>query len=77
MEFDKLKELIAATLRVDPREIEMNTTLREELGADSLDLYQIAMNVEREFDIEFPPDVMGKIHTVGDALALIKSAERK
>lgn len=77
MELEKMKQLIAATLHVDLGEIGVNTTLREDLGADSLDLYQIAMAVEREFDIELDPEDMGKVNTVEDALELVKKAERK
>ncbi|MBQ0042629.1 MAG: acyl carrier protein [Lachnospiraceae bacterium] len=77
MELDKLIGLIASTLHLVNEEININTTLREELGADSLDLYQIAMAVEREFDIELEPEAMGKVITVGDALELIKNAKRK
>ena len=52
MEFEKLKKIIAEVLNVDPDEITMETTFQDDLGADSLDVYQIIMGIEEEFDIE-------------------------
>ena len=54
MEFEKLKKVIAEVLNVDPDEITMETTFTDDLGADSLDLFQIIMGLEEEFDIEIP-----------------------
>ena len=51
MEFEKLKKIIAEVLNVDPDEITMETTFQDDLGADSLDVYQIIMGIEEEFDI--------------------------
>lgn len=52
MEFEKLKEIIADVLNVDEDEITMDTTFVDDLGADSLDVFQIIMGIEEEFDIE-------------------------
>ena len=52
MEFEKLQEIIAEVLNVDPEEITMDTTFVDDLGADSLDVFQIIMGIEEEFDIE-------------------------
>ena len=52
MEFDKLREIIAEVLNVDADEITMETTFVDDLGADSLDVFQIIMGIEEEFDIE-------------------------
>lgn len=49
MEFEKLKKIIAEVLNVDPDEITMETTFQDDLGADSLDVYQIIMGIEEEF----------------------------
>lgn len=54
MEFDKIKKIIAEVLNVDEEEITMDTTFVDDLGADSLDIYQIIMGIEEEFDIEIP-----------------------
>ena len=74
MEFEKLKKVIADVLNVDPDEITMGTTFADDLGADSLDVFQIIMGIEEEFDIEVPPEEAEKITTVEEAVALIKNA---
>ena len=74
MEFEKLKQVIASVLNVDPNEIERETTFTEDLGADSLDVYQIMMGVEDEFDITLDPQKVEEIRTVEEALALLKAS---
>ena len=74
MEFEKLKGIIADVLNVDEEEITMDTTFTDDLGADSLDVYQIIMGLEEEFDIEVPPEEAEKISTVEEAVTLIKNA---
>ena len=74
MEFEKLKEVIANVLNVDPEEIRMETTFVDDLGADSLDVFQIIMGIEYEFDIKIPAEKAEKIATVGEAVELIKEA---
>ena len=74
MEFEKLKEIIADVLNVDEDEITMDTTFVDDLGADSLDVFQIIMGIEEEFDIEIPFEEAEKIVTVGDAVEQIKNA---
>ncbi len=74
MEFEKLKKVIAEVLNVDPEEIKMETTFTDDLGADSLDVFQIVMGIEEEFDIEIPAEEAEKISTVEEAVELIKNA---
>ena len=74
MEFEKLKKIIAEVLNVDPDEITMDTTFQDDLGADSLDVYQIIMGIEEEFDIEISNEDAEKIVSVGDAVEEIKNA---
>ncbi|MCR5398148.1 MAG: acyl carrier protein [Lachnospiraceae bacterium] len=74
MELEKLKKVIAEVLSVDPEEITMETTFMDDLGADSLDVFQIIMGLEEEFDIEIPPEKAENITTVGEAVELIKKA---
>ena len=74
MEFEKLKQVVAQVLNVDPEEIAMETTFMEDLGADSLDIFQIVMGIEDEFDIEIPPEKVEHITTVEEAGQLIKSS---
>ena len=71
-EFTKLKDIIADVLNVDPEEIRLDSTFSEDLGADSLDLYQIVMGIEEEFDSKVPTEVAEKVTTVAEALELIK-----
>jgi acyl carrier protein len=72
MEFETLKKIIAEVLNVDEAEITKETTFIDDLGADSLDVFQIIMGVEEELDIEVNSDDAEKIVTVGDAVDLIK-----
>ena len=75
MEFEKLKKVIADVLNVDPEEITMESTFVDDLGADSLDVFQIIMGLEEEFDIEVPDEEAEKITTVGAVVEYIKSQQ--
>lgn len=75
MEFEKLQKIIAEVLNVDADEITMETTFVDDLGADSLDIFQIIMGIEEEFDIEIANEAAENIVTVGDAVDQIKSAQ--
>ena len=72
MEFEKLQQIIAEVLNVDADEISMETTFVDDLGADSLDIFQIIMGIEEEFDVEIPNEAAEHIVTVGDAVDQIK-----
>ena len=74
MEFEKLKKIIAEVLNVDEEEITMDTTFVDDLGADSLDIFQIIMGIEEEFDIEIANEDAEQIVTVADAVEQIKNA---
>lgn len=74
MEFEKIKEIIADVLSCDVSEITADTTFVDDLGADSLDIFQIVMGIEDVFDIEVANEDAEKIVTVGDAAAMIKNA---
>ncbi|MCM1257692.1 MAG: acyl carrier protein [Roseburia sp.] len=74
MEFEKLKQIIAEVLNVDADEITMDTTFVDDLGADSLDIFQIIMGLEEEFDVEIKNEDAEKIVTVADAVDQIKNA---
>ena len=75
MEFDALKKVMANILGMDPNEVEMDMTFLNDLGADSLDLYQIVMGVEEELGITIPSEPLEKITTVREAVELIKSVK--
>ena len=68
MEFEKLKEIIADVLNVNADEITEDTTFVDDLGADSLDIFQIIMGIEETYDIEIDNEEAEKIVTVGDAV---------
>lgn len=74
MEFEKLKKIISEVLNVDEDEITMETTFVDDLGADSLDVFQIIMGIEEEFDIEIANEDAENIVTVADAIEQIKNA---
>ncbi len=73
MELEKLREAIADILNVDPNEVTEETTFTEDLGADSLDVYQIVMKIEEAFEIEIPAEAVKEISTVGEAVLLIRN----
>ncbi len=70
----KLQAIIADVLNVDPDEITTETTFTDDLGADSLDLYQILMGIEEEYGVTVPQEDTENIKTVAEALELIKKA---
>ena len=74
MEFEKLQAIIAAVLNVPKDDITPETTFVDDLGADSLDIFQIIMGIEEEFDIEIDNEEAEKITTVQDAVEQIKKA---
>lgn len=74
MEFEKLKGIIADVLNLDENDIHMDSTFVDDLGADSLDIFQIIMGIEETFDIEIDNEDAEKIVTVGDAVEQIKNA---
>ena len=74
MEFEKLRDIIVEVLNVDETEVTMESTFIDDLGADSLDVFQIIMSIEEEFDIEIPNEEAENIVTVGDAVEQIKKA---
>ena len=73
-EFEKLKKIIAEVLSVDPEEVKMETTFMDDLSADSLDVQQIIMGIEEEFDITVPEELAENIKTVEEAVEVIKNA---
>jgi acyl carrier protein len=74
MEFEKLQKIISEVLNVDEDEITMETTFVDDFGADSLDVFQIVMGIEEEFDIEIANEDAENIVTVADAVEQIKNA---
>ena len=64
MEFEKLQGIIAEVLNIEPEDVTMAATFVDDLGADSLDIFQIIMGIEEEFDIEIPNEAAEQIVTM-------------
>jgi len=73
MEFERLKKIIAEVLSISEDEIQLESSFVDNLGADSLDIFQIVMGIEEEFDIEVPNEVAENIVTVEDAINEIRN----
>ncbi len=74
MEYEELVKVIVDVLNVDASEITMETTFTDDLGADSLDVFQIIMGIEVKFEIEISNEDAQKIVTVSDAVEQIRNA---
>lgn len=74
MEFEKLQKIIAEVLNIDTDKITMESTFVDDLGADSLDVFQIIMGIEDTFDIQIPEDAAEHITTVAEAVEQIQAA---
>ena len=70
---EKMKELIADQLNVDPSEVVESATFEGDLGADSLDLFEMVMAFEEAFEVEIPSEDLEQITTVGDVVKYIES----
>ena len=70
---ERIKELVAENLGVDEAEITETSSFKEDLGADSLDLFEMVMALEEEYGIEIPTEDLEKIATVGDVISYIES----
>ena len=72
MVFDKVKKIIVDQLDVEEDEVTEAASITDDLGADSLDVVDLVMSFEEEFDIEIPDDQVEKIKTVGDIVKFIE-----
>ena len=75
MIFEKVKEITVDKLGVEPEEVELNANFKDDLGADSLDLFEFVMELEDEFDIEISNEDVEQILTVEDAVNYITSKQ--
>ncbi len=69
---EKMKEIIAEQLGVEEDEIILDTSFKEDLGADSLDLFELTMALEEEYDTEIPAEELADIETVGDVIEYLR-----
>lgn len=70
--FEKIKEIIVKELGADESQVTMETSFKDDLGVDSLDLFQMVMAVEEEYDIEIPSEDIENISTVGEFVEYLK-----
>ena len=73
--YDKVKAIVVEQLGVDEAEVTIDSTFIDDLGADSLDIVELIMAFEEEFNVEIPDDVAEKIKTVKDTVEYIDSAK--
>ena len=72
MEFEQIKKILAEQFSMSEEDITMETSFAEDIGADSLDLVELVMALEQEFDLEIDDEEVENIKTVGDAVRYIK-----
>lgn len=70
---EKIQELVAEGLGVDASEVVESASFKEDLGADSLDLFELVMSLEEEFGVKIPTEDLEKIVTVGDVIEYINA----
>ena len=70
---EKLKEIIADQLNIDMDQITADSNFKDDLGADSLDLFELIMSLEEEYEVEIPSDDLEKIATIGDVMEYLKA----
>ena len=69
---EKMKEIIADQLGVREDEVTLEASFKEDLDADSLDLFELVMALEEEYDVEIPSDDLAELNTVGDVINYLK-----
>ena len=70
---EKIKEMIAEQLNVDAAEITEATSFKDDLGADSLDLFELVMALEEEYGVEIPSEDLEQINTIGDVVKYLEA----
>jgi len=74
--FDKMQKLIAEKLEIDPAKIALESSFRGDLGADSLDTYELVYAIEEELGVSIPDEKANEFETVKDAYDFIKSQQK-
>ena len=77
MEFEVLRDSLVKILGVAPDEVTMPSSFSQDLGADSLDLYQVLLNAKEVFDLEIDTEKLQSLETVSQAVAYMKEMKRK
>lgn len=71
--FEKMRDIISAQLRIDKNLIELDTSFKDDLDADSLDLFELVMAIEDAFNVEIPADDVSDLNTVEDVMDYLKA----
>jgi acyl carrier protein len=74
--FEKVKKIIASKLEIDEGKITLDSSFRQDLGADSLDTFELVYAIEEEMGISIPDEKANELETVRDALEFIKSQQK-
>lgn len=74
MVFEKIRDILAEQLEIDEDSITMESNIAEELGADSIDVVDLVMSIEDEFEIEVPDDEVENVKTVGDIVKYVEDS---
>lgn len=70
---EKMREIIAEQLNCDGETIGLDTSFKDDLGADSLDLFELVMTLEEEYGLEIPAEELSDVETVGDIIEYLKN----
>lgn len=71
--FEKMRDIISEQLGVDTNNIELSTSFKDDLDADSLDLFELVMAIEDAFNVEIPADEVSELNTVEDVIEYLKN----
>ena len=69
---EKIREILEEELNIDPEDVNEDSDFRDDLGIDSLDLFELVMNLENEYGIEFPAEELESLRTVGDVIDFLE-----
>ncbi|MBQ6542017.1 MAG: acyl carrier protein [Lachnospiraceae bacterium] len=69
---EKIREILEEELNIDPEDVNEDSDFRDDLGIDSLDLFELVMNLENEYGVEFPAEELESLRTVGDVIDFLE-----
>lgn len=76
MVFEKIRDILCEQLDLEEDQVSMDSNIADDLGADSLDIVDMLMSIEDEFEVEIPDEEIENIKTVGDAVAYIEKNQK-
>lgn len=76
MVFEKIRDILCEQLDLEEDQVSMDSNIADDLGADSLDIVDMLMSIEDEFEVEIPDEEIDNIKTVGDAVAYIEKNQK-